>query len=415
MNISLLAVLVGFLLPWQTRLLLRVPSVNGVVWDFGIISIFVAQCAIALWLVVAAWQQRAAVRAWLQYWPFRKKIGAAAIGTFVAVQLIASADRLLTLQWLISVMLLVGLAVVLHKNPRDRIPFAAAFLISVVFQSLLAAMQVSASATFASSFLGVAAHKASVAGTAVIEYAGTRYLRAYGGQPHPNIFGGLTLVGLLLFAWILKYKKTLGVKKNIIQFTIVVTGAMFFSFSRAVWIGFALWIIALWYQRAQLRESQATQYKWMLGTFGVLLMIFFPMVLSRATPSTAVEQRSISERETDFARWKTVAKQNWIAGTGLGAYTAALGDAGGDRRVPVHSAPLLVLAEIGLIGGVLLVVILWVARLRVKPTVMLLIIAPLALVDHYLWSLWSGQVILFAFLFQMFEVSNNDEADNNQK
>lgn len=415
MNISLFAVVVGFLLPWQTRFLLRAPSVNGVVWDFGIISIFVAQGAIALWLLIEAWQHRVAVRMWLQQWDARKKIIVGTFAAFIALQLLFSADRLLTVQWLMSVALLAGLAVVLHSNPRDRIPFAAAFLISIVFQSLLAAMQVSAGATFASSLLGVAAHKASVAGTAVIEYAGNRYLRAYGGQPHPNIFGGLTLVGLLLFGWILKNKKTLGVRKNIIQFSLVVTGALFFTFSRAAWIGFVIWLVALWRKRTQLRESQITQFKWMLGAFGVLLLIFFPMVLSRASPSTAIEQRSITERGTDIARWKTVAREHWMVGTGVGAYTAALGDAGEDRRVPVHSVPLLAFAEIGLIGGILMILALWAARIRRIPVLMLLILAPILLFDHYLWSLWSGQVILFVFLFQMLEIGNNDEADNHEQ
>lgn len=410
-------VLIGFLLPWQTRFLIRTPMAQNVVWDFGVVSIFLSQALLALYLCFEFWQNRKAVVSFVREIKnsLRKKIAISLIVLFLAEQLFFSLDRLLTLQWIIGALLLVGLGIILHHKKDARIPFAAAFIISVVLQALLAAMQLFVSSTFASTILGMSAHKAAESGTAVIEYASQRFMRAYGGQSHPNIFGGITLIGLMLFNWLLKYKKTLGIRKNIIQFVILVSAALFFSFSRAAWLALFLWIATLIYDRKKLRESQITMMRWIVGTFAILLIIFAPLVITRTNGGSKLEQRSISERTAGVGQWGRVIKSHGLFGTGLGSYTAALSDSAGDRRVPVHTVPLLAFAEIGLLGAILLITSAMLFRVRVVWKTEYVILAPILLFDHYLFSLWAGQILFAAFLFQLFEVGNKDEADNNQK
>lgn len=408
-------VLIGFLLPWQTRFLIRTPMAQNVPWDFGVVSIFVSQALLALYLCFELWRNRKAVVSFVHEIKnsLRKKIATSLIGLFVAQQLFFSLDRLLTLQWIIGALLLVGLGIILHHKKDARIPFVAAFIISIVLQALLAAMQLFVSGTFASTMLGMSAHKALESGTAVVEYAGNRYMRAYGGQSHPNIFGGIALVGLILFNWLLKYKKTLGIRKNIIQFVILISAALFFSFSRAAWLALFFWIATLIQSRKTLRESQITMVRWIVGTFAVLVVIFFPLVVTRTNGESKLEQRSISERTADVGQWGRVMKDHGFFGTGLGSYTASLTNVAGDRRVPVHVIPLLAFAEIGLLGVLLLFFSAIFFRLRLKWKTEYIYFAPLFLFDHYLFSLWAGQVLFAALLFQMFEVGNNDEADNN--
>ncbi|OGH63366.1 MAG: hypothetical protein A2848_01690 [Candidatus Magasanikbacteria bacterium RIFCSPHIGHO2_01_FULL_50_8] len=220
-----------------------------------------------------------------------------------------------------------------------------------------------------------------------------------------------------MFGWLLHNKHTLGVKKNIIYFSLIVTGALFFSFSRAAWLGFVIWLIVLWWQRLQLRESQVTQLKYAALTFGILTVLFFPMVSTRVAPSATAqtEQRSVAERIAGFSQFKSVMRDHWFAGTGLGAYTTRLFGATGDTRTPVHAAPLLVFAELGLFGVALIVTIAWLSRMRISTRTVLLALIPIALFDHYLFSLWSGQVVLFLMLFQMFQIRDNDKADDNQQ
>jgi hypothetical protein len=137
--------------------------------------------------------------------------------------------------------------------------------------------------------------------------------------------------------------------------------------------------------------------------------------MTRTNVSSKIEQRSISERTSDIRKWGNTLKTHGFFGTGLGAYTVALSSEAGDRKVPVHAAPLLAVAEVGLFGVLLLATSTTFFRLRfaMKPEFLMLI--PLLAFDHYLFSLWAGQVLLAALLFQMFEVGNNDEADNNEK
>lgn len=411
MKIHFFALIVGLLLPWQTRFLLHVPTPNGVVWDFGILSIFISQIVIAIWIVTRFYPERRAVLSSLVR-RVRTWQGGVVVG-IITLQLIFSQDRLLTVQWLVSVALLAGVGIILYRSHEERIPFINGVLASVILQSLLAAMQVFTGVTFGSALLGIAEHRVSVSGTSVLEYAGNRYLRAYGGQPHPNIFGGLLVVGMMAFSWMLAHKRTLGVKNNIRQYVIVACGALFFSFSRSAWIGFVAWVIYVVTQRHLLRESQRIMIRWATITFGVLLIIFSPLVLSRATPSSPIEQRSISERVSELTTWKSVMREHGVFGTGLGAYTATLSTPG--SRVPVHSVLLLALAELGIVGilGVVAIAINYARRFTIPA--FLIAIIPLLVFDHYMWSLWSGQVIMFLALFQLFKIGNDDEADDNQK
>lgn len=405
-----LLTLIGFLLPWQTRLLLRTPEINGVAWDFGVLSLFLSQAVIVGLLAIEILKYRTEIKKYVaeKITTTQGKIIGSSFVFLVAGQLIFSANRLLTVQWMFGVALLFGLSLILHREKAQRIPFVAAFVISIVLQALLAALQIFVGATFASTLLGMSAHKAAESGSAVIQYAGQRFIRAYGGQPHPNIFGGITFAALVLFNWLLKYKKTLGVRKNIIQFSLLVAGALFFSFSRAAWIGFAIWIVMLMYERKAFRESQTMMIRWTVGIFAVLMVIFSPLVMTRVSVSNPLEQRSVSERASELATWKNVVKKSWFFGTGLGAYTARVDKT--QQPVPVHSVPLLLVAELGMFGVLLVGLIIFTSKFRInlRRVLPLIILVPIALFDHYLFSLWAGQVVLFMFIFQAFEAGNDE-------
>ena len=88
---------------------------------------------------------------------------------------------------------------------------AGAFL-----QACLGIYQFFTQSSFACKWLGMASHNAQDLGVSVIEtLSGERWLRAYGGLDHPNIFGGFLCFSILilisffiiiqLFEYILKY------------------------------------------------------------------------------------------------------------------------------------------------------------------------------------------------------------------
>ncbi len=391
----IISALVGFALPWQTRFLFRVPIVGGAVWEFGVISIYVSQVLLALWLAHNAYQNRVRL-----VWQLRThlkqrraQIIFCACILFLVVQLFISADKLLTVLAVINMSLAGGLVTLLYFEKAARKPFFGGFLIAATFQALLGFLQVVMGGTFASTALGMAAHRAADHGAAIIEVAGIRHLRAYGGQPHPNIFGAFMLIALLVYAYMIYTHTEQMQNKNTIQFSVLTTGALFFSFSRSAWLGFLIACVLAWVHRAHVRDGQRTMLRWALGTFAVLTILFLPFVISRAIPQTYIEQRSISERGSELGQWKHVIEPHWFFGTGLWAYTAALDAPTGDVKVPVHDVPLLKFAEVGLFGVLFGLFVFFYSGMRVRLTPLIFIAVPMLIVDHYLYSLWPGLVI----------------------
>lgn len=394
-----MAAVVGFLLPWQTRWIILAPESGGAVWEFGVVGLYVAEAALLVWLGQEVWGARAAARVWFlkNVWQNkRNKILTAATIIFSAIQLVFSANRALTALAFLGIGCVVGLIILLRTRPEIRMPFFGGFLITMTFQALLALVQVTFGSVFASTFLGMAAHKVSDSGVAVVMWNGQRFLRAYGGQPHPNIFGGYMLMALLLYGWVVGRTEFLTQKKNLIYSAILFSAAFFFSFSRSAWLAAVIILVLLYRARTKLKPTQIIFARWCAGTFLALVVLFAPFVFSRTQINSGIEQRSLTERVGQLGEWKNVMRKNFIVGTGIWSYTAGQNERAGYDRTPVHSVPLLIIAEIGLVGVVFLGFLFIGFRHLVRwqrVWQFFLVITPVLLFDHYLYSLWSGLVI----------------------
>lgn len=402
-----LAAVVGFLLPWQTRWIFVTPLVGGVVWDFGIISLYVSQIVLVVWLAQETWLRRAEIN-WFGNWRWPL----VATMAVALTNILGSSNKILALMSWGGIFLLTGLGVLLWHDKILLKPFLGGIFISATMQALLGLLQVCVNSSFASKYLGIAARQASDAGAAVVLTASKRYLRAYGGLPHPNIFGGFLLVSILWYGQGLASGLFKALNKNIVQFTAVLTAAFFFTFSRTAWIGMAIAGVIFWCGRRKAVAEIILFWKTIAITFGILLIIFAPLVLSRAQVAGGVEQRSVDERITQIIIWKKVFAANWWQGTGLGNYTTKLTAPIGNARQPVHAAPLLALAELGVVAAALLLLLtksFW-PRSRIF-WLTLLPFVPALLFDHYFWSLWAGLLVLFLAVFLAKEVSTNKPLD----
>lgn len=390
-----LAAIVGFLLPWQTRWIFVTPLVGGVVWDLGIISLYVSQLVLVVWLAQETWLRRAEINWFGQWrWPL-------VVTMVVALtNILGSSNKILALLSWGGIFLLLGLGVLLWHDHSLLKPFLGGIFISATMQALLGLLQVCMNNSFASKYLGIAARQASDAGVAVVVTASHRYLRAYGGMPHPNIFGGFLLASILWYGQGLASGLFKALNKNIVQFTAALTAAFFFTFSRAAWSGMVIAGIIFLIKRRLASAETILFWKTIAITFGILLIIFAPMVWSRTQVVGGVEQRSVEERLAQIITWKKVFAANWWRGVGLGNYTAKLNAPIGNARQPVHVAPLLALAELGVVAAALLLLLtksFW-PRSRIF-WLTLLPFVPALLVDHYLWSLWAGLFVLFLAVF----------------
>ena len=98
----------------------------------------------------------------------------------------------------------IGLFWLIVSASYDKLKLIYCFLAGIFLQACLGSWQFLTQSSFACKWLGMAEHNAGDLGTSVIETIsstdgiGERWLRAYGGLDHPNVIGGLLVVGILL-------------------------------------------------------------------------------------------------------------------------------------------------------------------------------------------------------------------------
>lgn len=389
--------IIGFIIPWQTRYIVYAPEVGGVTWEFGVVSIFVSQVVIATWLCTrgSAWK----IISWRT----------AVITFFCAIQLFVSVYRVGTVQMIISVLLLCGLMYEMYRHTELRIPFIIGFLVASVLHAMLACLQVLFGASFASTFLGIAAHRASDAGASVVIVDGVRYLRAYGGQSHPNIFGFQMVVALVAL-WQLTAARAMQMQRSTVtQLAVLFTGALALSFSRSALLALFMVGGALWWRWKQVAAMQRVVVTRAAITIGVMGVVLFPFFLQRVTVGNVLEQRSITQRVDATRVWGKIFFQHPWFGIGWGAYTAALPQEWtGDLRVPVHNAALLLLAELGIIGACAALATGW-RFIKKIPTIMWAAVAAPFLFDHFLFSLWGGMALLAALMIVAWPIDDKSQ------
>jgi hypothetical protein len=286
-------------------------------------------------------------------------------------------------------------------GPGFRRPFMWGFLVAMGVHTALGIMQFVTLAAPASTLFGIAAHAAWIPGDAVIATADARWLRAYGGFPHPNVFGTALLVALtaVAVAW-----QGAGARRPRLQSSlrhaafIVFVFALVLTFSRAAWLGY-LALLAVLVVRRTTRDIAIVG----AAAFAVFLLATAPLVAPRIAARGALEERSIGERRMGVNDALLLSVIPPFFGTGLHAMPQALMAFDRTRNPytaqPVHSVPLLAIAEIGWMG----IALVMLALIHVFPRGMpwrweWLALFPSLLFDHALWSLAVGPALVLAFV-----------------
>lgn len=238
---------------------------------------------------------------------------------------------------------------------------------------------------------------------------GTRWLRAYGSLPHPNILGGLVFAFLAgvaaLYLLNREHRPWLLIGTSLGAVLLVLT------FSRSAWLALAVfWLILLFQWR---------KFNWMrltlllvtsLACLALSTWAVWPLIFTRSSGATvATEAFSSKARAWLMQESMQFILERPLTGMGAGAFIIEL-----SRRAslgyiiePVHDLPLLLSAELGLGGAVLLAGLVgalllqaWRAR-RPLAAIQLAALAGLGVIslfDHYLWTLAPGQILLSAAL-----------------
>ncbi|MBI3732923.1 MAG: O-antigen ligase family protein [Chloroflexi bacterium] len=399
------------LIPFSVYWPLTPPVATGVLPLYVTPSLYPSDVAVVLLVLADVLVLR---RRGLRAWPAHLRPGSRAITlpllALVSLAWLTAPTALLptfaaysALRWSISVG--VYWALVRADLPVKRVPVI--FLVGLGIHALVGVGQVLAQGP-----LGLPAELALAperSGAAVVAVGGDRWLRAYGLMFHPNVLGGFLAVGLLASL------PMLGHRAMRLLWWLLWLGLLV-SFSRSAWLATAIvlpptagWLV--WRQSALRRPIV------MSAVGAALILLIAGLVLGAQVQtrlqlaSDASESRSLAERGQLLAIALDVIRAHPATGVGAGNFPLALATA----PIPmvlqfVHNVPLLLAAEVGILGG-LLWLWLWLAPAlgleRVWrgadpwPVVMTgawLGLGIIALWDSYPWTLESGRLLTMMVL-----------------
>lgn len=426
--------LIAFLLPLQTRWIIRAGEINGGYTEYATISLYIFDIILILVLLVnaiiflfkmkeglgLAKDRFAYIWLSLSIWEF-----------FIFVSLFFSRELLLALFKYGLFLLGVGLFWLLIKAQYKRTQLLFSFLGGIFVQAILAIWQFLSQSDFSSKWLGKASHLAGDLGSSVIETGlGERWLRAYGSLDHPNMLGALLVIGVIVgLICLIKIgdSDNVGNNRQLVKITLLVfyfvfITALFFTFSRAAWIALVVGVIVLLAVSVIKKNWQVSKEisKILIMTVGLVFILFIQfngLVLARFNPSLRLENKSIEERIDLIAEAKEVIASNYLFGVGIGNYIQALdADKQSWEYQPVHNVFLLIWAEIGIFGLLgflvfLISIVYYLQKISKRDegsAYLFSIICAIVIMmvfDHFWWSFHFGVILFFFILGVIF--SNN--------
>ncbi|MFA5947114.1 MAG: O-antigen ligase family protein [Patescibacteria group bacterium] len=417
---TLLITVFAFLLPWQTRYIFGAAPIGNLVGEYGIMSVYATELLLVVGLAVGY--------TWLGFPKLRQEnrppairalilIGAALVSVLFSTRLSLSLAQFIH----------VGGALVFFLallDPRVELKKVLLGLASgLVLPLILGAIQVLTGYSASSSIFGLATRNADHLGDSVISLAdGSRMLRAYGSFSHPNVFGGYLAVGTVAAGTLWYHARSLRYRYAYAALAIILLLGLFLTASRSAALGLALGtglslLVVRMKSVAAARIAVIPIAVFVIG--GALgLTIFAPGVAADTRGGGVNETRSIEERAAQYVEFGNVEKKSSplqvLVGHGVGTYTFEVAKIFPGRDVfayqPVHSMPLLVFFDVGIIGCILIIV--WqttidkmnFARFPKRDAVSAFAMGNVVLVilffDHYIWSSWSG-LALIAFVMAL--------------
>lgn len=402
-----------FFLPIQTIWIYREIVLEGAKWEYGTLGFYATQGL--LWLSVTTfmywyWQKRGEKATKFAWTTDRKFVLAVLIFLLYGLaHTFLTIDPALARQYMLHSIEAVLIFIMISLGPVTLWQGIRAVLFGTVLQAGLGLWQFIFQSTFSSTLLGMSSYIIDEPGTSVVasETIG-RWLRAYGGFSHPNVFGGYLVLALLL-SFFSKIKNVWVIR--ISQLTI--TAGIVVSFSRSSWIAFVIGVAGLF----AISIGKESMNKSRVGQLGLITMVFiavigmtFPLVQTRVFGGTRLETTSIEERVNGYQDTLSQIQDHPWLGVGPGQATTIQiqqhpGKPGWAYQ-PVHNVPLLILLEFGVIGILLLsiaaIYFFKMSQFGKKQWQLIcmftLPLMPLLLFDHYLYTSYVGLMIWAVYL-----------------
>lgn len=427
---SLNKILLGLfilLLPWQTRWIVAEHKVFEQVWEYGRFSLYASMILLFVLFIFTLWQN--GLKCNLKIYRSKKILWLLlTILYFILLSFFSALPSLSFYLW--SYFLGAGIFIWLLGQQEQKFVYFS-LLGSGALQGALAVWQMIMQKIPAQKFLGIAEHLPETLGASVVQYDLNRILRAYGAFSHPNVLGGFLVLASLagFWCWLHIYlqakaenwrgpkMKFLLLKLKLVLLTLVSTIlGLLFSFSRGAILALVLALIFLGIKAIGQKQYLKLQIVIKMSLLVLFLFLFVNMLLpgvwrARFTADGELEQQSITQRLSGLAQIDWQNKKTLFFGQGLGAntYVNLKPEQAPYEVQPIHNVFLLSLAELGVLGVILLLNLwrLWFWQGFQKLfNVWLLVFVVLAFFDHYLWTAWSG-CLMWSLMFYFYHPSLN--------
>jgi hypothetical protein len=264
-------------------------------------------------------------------------------------------------------------------------------LVSVLIQGIIGILQFKTEASLGLGLLGESQVVGGMQGSSFVTLNNEVFLRAYGTFPHPNILGGYFVVCLLISLY-LYMMNDFKWKRGTILLGVLSSVFVVFTFSRiCMALVLIAWLVFLFFKFVAKKKRI---YSFAIG----LIAERFLNLLSGADTSW-------SDRINLMRCSLGVIRENWLMGIGLGRFTKGMENnipltLNGVMLIqPVHSVPLLIISELGILGALLYCVLLGNILLRNAKRMswfrwlVIFVLIVIGGFDHYLFSLPQGIVI----------------------
>lgn len=423
-----------FLLPWQTRLIWQEVFLNGVEWEYGRFSLYGTE--ILLWLILilfGLWLWRQRPESGFSFFYFFQQLKKPLVLTYWLVVLFViiaglsvfwALDSNLAFNRFFILLEAITLFCFVFIFPHLKIKsIAISWVGAAALQGVFGIWQFFQQLIFANKWFGLANHSPTTAGSIILQTQSERWLRAYGSLPHPNIFGGFLVLGLIFLIYLALSAKNRQSRIFVLTSLLLIFPGLFFSFSRSAWL---VLILTLLFFSFFVRQSQNRFYQTQFFKILILMALLFSILLvnlwqpffTRVIVNQDSEINSLKLRLTYAQQATALIQNNFWSGVGLGNYTLAVYQKinqnwPGWYYQPVHNIYLLVLTELGFFGALIFYLVIFLVigqfvrlvlkKSIIKPETLVFILALIAILiislfDHYFWSLYFGQLVFWLIL-----------------
>lgn len=232
---------------------------------------------------------------------------------------------------------------------------------------------------------------------------GQNILRAYGTFPHPNILGGF-LVLCLAGATTLFLRQ----KRLILPSLLLALGAstLVLTFSRSAWLGLGGFLAILFFKSKFLGTKKVLiAISVIIIAFAVTLIPLRQLFASRTPESSSTESLAVTGRIWLAEKAITFTRERPLTGIGIGSFIIRLAEREGQYNFvePVHNIPILIISELGVFGFIIITLMLADSGWQIYHAkslnailagALLIGLGVISLLDHYLWTLAPGRIML---------------------